>query len=658
MAADYASFIHGKSQLDSNDGFAATWMPEQAFDFQCALIEWALLKGRAAIFADCGMGKGICQLAWAENVARHTGGRVLILAPLAVVSQTVAEGARFGIEAHRSVAGEGNARIVVTNYERLHHFDPAAFAGVVCDESGILKSFDGATKAAVTEFMRTRPYRLLCTATAAPNDYVELGTSSEALGYLGHMDMLHRFFKNDKNTVDTRGHWKGHAAPRAYEVPHWRFKGHAEEAFWRWVCSWARSLRKPSDLGFADGAFVLPPLTERDHMVTASAPREGQLFSLPAVGLAEEREERRRTLTERCETAAQLVEAHDYSMLWCNLNDEGDLLEKLIPQSIQVEGADSDEYKLAAVDWFLGSRCICDDPMFSDRVTAWRSDPRGIGNSGTPTTVSSESPRPSRTRKNIPRSDAPTSPLTTWPTSTSTDGAPESSATPTTQSDAPSTRATQHSAPLTSRRSSDVGPLVPAVDSMGRCGDTGSLPTTTTERSRPKVGDAESADEWTTVTGVAVGSTSTTATQPERSADSFAAGATSDSDSSVTTPTGSSVPPCICGHASGPRRLISKARILGFGLNLQHCAHVVSFATHSFEQDYQSVRRCWRFGQTRPVTVDRVLSDGETRVTANRQRKAAQAEAMFAELVRNMQQAQTIDGRRYFTKTETVPSWL
>jgi hypothetical protein len=189
-------------------------------------------------------------------------------------------------------------------------------------------------------------WRLLCTATAAPNDYVELGTSSEALGYLGHVDMLNRFFVNDNHTSDTRGAWKltgrttsNGARQHAWVGREWRFKGHAEEPFWRWVASWARAMRKPSDLGFSDQGFALPPLEHRQHVVTASRPPEGLLFELPAIGLREEREELRRTLTERCEKAAELLADAQPGIAWCHLNDEGDLLTKLIPGAVQVKGS-------------------------------------------------------------------------------------------------------------------------------------------------------------------------------------------------------------------------------------------------------------------------------------------------------------------------------
>ena len=200
--SDYAAFLQAKLQYRGDDGFEPLWMPSFLFDFQAALVEWATRKGRAAIFADCGLGKTPMQLVWAENVRRKTGKPVLILTPLAVANQTIEEAAKFGIEAAVSRAGRVTAGITVTNYQQLQHFDRTAFGGVVCDESSALKSFDGQTRKLVTDFMHKMPYRLLCTATAAPNDYIELGTSSEALGELGHLDMLDRFFKNDQgNTV-------------------------------------------------------------------------------------------------------------------------------------------------------------------------------------------------------------------------------------------------------------------------------------------------------------------------------------------------------------------------------------------------------------------------------------------------------------------------
>ncbi len=450
----YSSFIERKSQLDVQHGFEPNFLPDFLFDFQRELIAWAVRKGRAAIFADCGMGKTPMQLVWAENVVRHTRKPVLVLTPLAVGPQTIREAHKFGIEAGRSLDGSPCVGITVTNYERLEKFDPSQFGGVVCDESSILKSFDGATKKAVTDFARKLPYRLLCTATAAPNDYIELGTSSEALGYLGHMDMLGKFFKNDQNTSKTNRNWSG---------SQWRFKGHAREHFWRWVCSWGRALRKPSDLGFSDERFVLPPLIEREHVVESRTVRPGMLFDLPASGLWEEREEARRTMPERCEKVAELVEHDERAVVWCHLNPEGDRLEKLIPGAVQIAGADAPEEK---------------EEKFSD----------------------------------------------------------------------------------------------------------------------------------------------------------FAAGKT--------------------------RVLVIKPKIGAWGLNWQHCAHMTFFPSHSFEQYYQAVRRSWRFGQTKPVVVDVVTTEGGKGVMENLQRKSRQCDEMFSELVAHMNDALHLQRRTYGSESVQVPSWL
>lgn len=343
----YEAFLERKAQLDGGDGFEPEFMPSYLFDFQRALVEWALRTGRSAIFADCGLGKTPMQLVWAENVRRHTGRPVLIVTPLAVGFQTEAEAEKFSIEAVVSRDGTVAGPLTITNYERLHLFNPADFAGLVCDESSAIKSFDGVRRAIVTDFMRKLPYRLLCTATAAPNDYIELGTSSEALGYLGHMDMLGRFFTNREGTSSTKIRGYGGHGPGG-----WRFKGHAEDAFWRWVASWARAMRRPSDLGYSDEGFHLPALDHREHVVQAHMPRDGALFDMPAVGLHEEREEARRTITERCARAAALIEDADSAVAWCNLNAEGDALTKMIDGAVQVKGGDSEDVKEEALRAF------------------------------------------------------------------------------------------------------------------------------------------------------------------------------------------------------------------------------------------------------------------------------------------------------------------
>lgn len=455
--SEYQQFIHRKSQLDGNFGFSPLWMPDYLFDFQADLVEWAIRKGRAAIFADCGMGKTIMELVWAQNVYQHTGKPVLILTPLAVASQFAQEAERFEIEATRSDRGEVNAPIVIINYERLHLLDVDQFGGIVCDESSILKSFDGVRRGEITELMRQKPYRLLGTATAAPNDYIELGTSSEALGYLGHMDMLSRFFTNKQRTSrQIRGRWRDNNG--------WRFKGHAEQPFWRWVSSWARALRKPSDLGYDDDGFILPALNIVQHLVEPESAPSGMLFNLPAVGWREQRAERKRTLPERCGMAASLVaDTGKPAVVWCAYNAEGDLLEKLIPDAVQVSGKDSNDSK-------------------------------------------------------------------------------------------------------------------------------------------------------------------------EEKLESFSNGQT--------------------------RVLVTKPKIGAWGLNWQHCDHLTWFPSHSYEQYYQAVRRCWRFGQRNPVTVDIVLTEGERFVQENLEKKAEAASEMFSALVTYMNHAASVDRLTTYDKKMEVPTWL
>lgn len=335
---EYSDFLYEKTHISGNHGFAPTFIPDKAFDFQKALIEWSVQKGRGAVFADCGLGKSLIELAYAQNVAEHTNQNVLLLTPIAVGTQMENEAVKFGIEANRSRDGKIKGKITITNYEMLHHYDPSDFGGIICDESSILKNFDGKYKQQITEFSRKIKYRLLATATAAPNDFIELGTSSEALGYLGHMDMLSKFFINDMNNCST-GRYKGEAIK-------WRLKNHAHKSFWRWITSWARACRYPSDLGYSNDGYILPELIENDIELKDLAPPEGMLFSVPAVGLKEQRDERRSSIKDRCEKAASLVnDTTEPFVIWCNLNNEGDLLEKLVPDALQVSGRDTDEGK-------------------------------------------------------------------------------------------------------------------------------------------------------------------------------------------------------------------------------------------------------------------------------------------------------------------------
>jgi hypothetical protein len=332
---EYRELVESKTHLAGQFGFKPIYTNPNCYDFQSHLIKWALEQGRGATFADCGLGKTLMQLVWAENVHRHTNKPVLILAPLSVSSQTVEEAEKFGIEAYRSADGKWphGKGIITTNYERLHYFNSDDFGGVVCDESSILKNFDGAIRAHITQFMRKVKYRSMYTATPSPNDYTELGTSSEALGDMAYMDMLQTFFQSNDNTLHP-----------AHIGQQWRFKGHAEKHFWRWVASWARAIRKPSDMGFDDAGWSLPNLIEIHHEIESKT-LDGQLFAMPVRGLPMEREEKKATVKERCELAAQLLSQHESGVAWCQFNAEADLMAELLPGGVNLQGSDKDEEK-------------------------------------------------------------------------------------------------------------------------------------------------------------------------------------------------------------------------------------------------------------------------------------------------------------------------
>lgn len=312
-------------------------MPElnpMLYDFQADLVRWALRRGRAALFCDCGLGKTPMQLEW----AKHVPGNVLILAPLAVSMQTVAEGRKFGIEVkycrHQSEVQGG---ITITNYEMLDHFDPSFFTGIVLDESSILKSFTGKIRNNIIESFQQTPFRLACTATPAPNDYMELGNHAEFLGVMSRTEMLAMYFIHDGG-----------------ETAKWRLKGHAEEPFWKWICSWAMNVRKPSDLGYENRDFTLPAMEIHSHIVKVDQAPDGFLFPVEALTLSERQQERRATISLRAEKCAALVAQHpdDQWLIWCNLNDESAALTSMIPGAVEVKGADPIDHKEKALIGF------------------------------------------------------------------------------------------------------------------------------------------------------------------------------------------------------------------------------------------------------------------------------------------------------------------
>lgn len=328
----YDEFLESKKHSQIDFGIKPNFIPDAMFDYQKHVTEYAIKKGRCAVFLDTGLGKTIIELAIAKNYIHHTNKPVLIITPLAVAFQFIKEAEKFGInDISYSKDGKYKTKIVVCNYERLEHFNYLDFDCVLLDESSILKNFDGAIKNQVTNFLRKVKYRFLFTATPSPNDYIELGTSSEALGYLGYTDMLTKFFKNNNNSIDVR-----HAGAE------WYLKPHAEKDFWRWIASWSISMRKPSDLGYSDERHILPELTEIETIIRNENPLavNGQhsMFALPAQNFFEIKAEVRSTINQRCEMAFEKAKHHDTSVYWVNLNNEAELISKLDKDTKEVKG--------------------------------------------------------------------------------------------------------------------------------------------------------------------------------------------------------------------------------------------------------------------------------------------------------------------------------
>jgi ERCC4-related helicase len=438
---DYQTFLENKKHSIGNFGFKANYVPDMAFDFQKFIIEKATLKGRIAIFADTGLGKTLIQLSIAKNIIQHTNKKVLILTPLAVAFQFILEAEKLGIDdIEYSKDGKHTKKIVICNYERLHYFDSNDFEGVILDESSILKNFDGKIKSQVTAFVKKIPYRYLSTATPSPNDFIELGTSSEALGYMGYMDMLTKFFKNNQNSVDSNNRNIGEK---------FYLKPHAEKDFFAWVNQWSIMVKMPSDLGFSNDRYNLPKLIVNRHIVENQSMFDvnGQvtMFVPIAKSMTDVRLEQKQTEEKRCEKAIELGNGKT-SVYWCNTNNESSILKHSDKEAVEIIGSQSIEKKEEILLAFANGEI---------------------------------------------------------------------------------------------------------------------------------------------------------------------------------------------------KRLITKAKMTSMGLNWQHCNHSVFFPTWSYEQYYQAIRRFWRFGQKNDVTIDMVISDGQTRVLEALQQKTKKAIELHENLTANVNQSFT-----------------
>jgi len=454
---NYEQFLENKRHSIGDFGFEANYYPDIAFDFQKFIIEKAIRKGRIGVFADTGLGKTLIQLSIAKNIINHTNKKVLILTPLAVAFQFIIEAEKLGIDdIEYSKDGKHTKKIVICNYERLHLFNENDFVGVILDESSILKNFDGKIKNQITSFVKKIPYRFLSTATPSPNDFIELGTSSEALGYMGYMDMLGKFFKNNQNSVDSNNRNIGEK---------FYLKPHAEKDFFAWVNQWTVMCKMPSDLGFSNDRYNLPELFVNKHVVENQSlidvQGQIQMFTPIAKSMTEVRHEQKQTEDKRCEKAVELAKDKT-SVYWCNTNNESAILKSMDKDAVEIIGSQSIDKKEEILKAFA--------------------------------------------------------------------------------------------------------------------------------------------------------------------------------DGEIT-------------------RLITKAKMTGMGLNWQHCNHSVFFPTWSYEQYYQSIRRFWRFGQKNNVTIDMVISDGQTRVLEALQQKTDKAILLHKQLTENVNRS-FIHQTKEFNKSIIKPSFL
>lgn len=344
-AVNYSKFLECKKIKHIHSGFDVdrAALSPVLFDYQKDLVKWALKMGRAALFTMTGTGKTLMQVEYAKRVHERTGGDILILAPLAVSAQTIREAKKIGVDisyAHNQT--EVKPGITITNYERIEGFTPSAFTGLILDESSILKSFDSNTRNLIIERFKYTPYKLACTATPAPNDFMELGNHSEFLNVLSRNEMLSMFFVHDGG-----------------DTSKWRLKRHAEDKFWEWCASWAAILSKPSDFGYSDHGFILPPLNTHE-MVVPSEASEGMLFAFEAQTLEERRESRKDSFEGRVKKCADIVNSDPGPFLvWCDLNIESEALKYAIKDSVEVKGSDTPEHKEKAMLDFAAGRIKC-----------------------------------------------------------------------------------------------------------------------------------------------------------------------------------------------------------------------------------------------------------------------------------------------------------
>lgn len=367
MPTSYDQFIASKFATVVECGFDATDINPRCKPFQADVIRWACKRKRFGGFEDCGLGKTLQQLECGSQIVEHTGQNVMIFAPLAVAQQTQREAEKFAVNTDVTVcrsAEDVRPGINVANYERMHLFDPSQFAGVILDEGSIIKSVDGKTRQQLFNSWCGIPYRQTWTATPAPNDYMEIGNQSQFAGVLSREEMLATYFVHDGG-----------------ETAKWRLKGHAEGEFWKWLASWSVMLRCPSDLGYDDDGYDLPPIQYHEHILKAKNPQDGRLFAIEASTLAERRDARKSTIAERVATAAELANNSSQPwVIWCNLNDEGERLAKSIPDAVEVAGRHSvDEKESRLNDFTTGqTRVLITKPKIGGFGLNWQHCPNTV----------------------------------------------------------------------------------------------------------------------------------------------------------------------------------------------------------------------------------------------------------------------------------------
>ena len=599
---DYEVFVKNKRRSEVATGHAPGPLNEYLKPFQHAIVSWAIRRGRAAVFADTGLGKTIMQLSWASDVQSHTGGKVLILAPLAVSEQTIEEGSKFGIEIKRVPLGQDIPEngIWITNYERMDAIDFSELHGLILDESSILKAHDGKTRQRIISLSQSVPYRLSCTATPSPNDFEELGNQCEYLGVMMRTEMLATYFVNDTGDTGT-----------------WRLKGWGQSRFWEWMGTWAVVVRNPEDIGFDGAEYILPPLEYHEHVVEAGAVTD-ELFARPAQTLQERRKAQRDSLEARCMALADVVNADTSEpwIIWCHLNDEADFLASLIPGSVNVQGSDSPEFKIASSRWFcyddsLQNTDICDKLSTNEKeLLGWTQ---------------------------IKNSDALTCASTTQPTKKNSGRNRLKNAQSTTKTESENTQQTQKCSANTVMLQKHGALQILKSERVNESRSTELTDQNMTQCLQDKAGYAQYADQAIQATGEAEDSMLTIATEQATSEACYALHAITESENSRIQ---SNLCEAQSDTLSQPRKgrvLVTKVRMFGYGLNFQHCARMAFVGLDdSFEKFYQAARRCYRFGQKRNVQVHLFTSENEGQILANLKRKEEQHHQISANMIEHM----------------------